>query len=233
MSVLEQEVRLGIAGVLQPEFDERSGYVVPRTEDINLANGAVRLQATYLYADMADSTGLAHSYKDWAVAKVIRCYLNAASRLIKANNGEIRSFDGDRVMGIFIGTNQENDAVRAAMSISWAVSEVIRPALINKWNDLKWTMSHGVGIDNGEALLVRGGVRGNNDIVSIGHAPNLAAKFSEFRDGVQWISIADSVKDKLSNNLLIHNGLSMWAPTWKSVGGRTYQVFQTSYMWTP
>jgi uridylate cyclase len=97
---LKEDVIAGIDGVLAPEWSTRDGQVVPETKDIVLKNGAVKLDATYLYADMADSTGLAQGYKDWAVAKVMRCYLNAATRIIRERGGEIRSFDGDRVMGI-------------------------------------------------------------------------------------------------------------------------------------
>jgi class 3 adenylate cyclase len=124
---------------------------------------------------MADSTGLAQRYKKFAVAKVIRCYLNAATRLIKARGGEIRSFDGDRVMGIFIGDGQPSSAAKAALNLQWKVAEVLRPALKRKWPSFDWTMRQGVGIDKGEATLVRGGVWGTNDIVSIGSAPNIAA----------------------------------------------------------
>lgn len=67
---LADDVRAGIDAVLAPEWVSRDGTVVPETADIALKNGAVRLDATYLYADMADSTGLAQGYKDWAAAKV-------------------------------------------------------------------------------------------------------------------------------------------------------------------
>lgn len=230
---LQDEVRSGIAGVLRPELDVRDGYVVPETDDLNLTNGAVKLQATYLYADLADSTGLAQGYKNWAAAKVIRCYLNAASRLIKARAGEIRSFDGDRVMGIFIGTDQETRAVKAGMNITWAIEKVIQPALDEKWKNFKWKMRHGVGIDTGEALLVRGGVRGSNDIVSIGHAPNVAAKLSE-RRGYSQVFITQAVHDELSDAARYSEREDMWTDLgWEKYGNNSYRVYGTTYMWTP
>ncbi len=115
---LRDDVKTGIDAVLRPEWNTRNGSVVPQTEDISLANGAVKVDATYLYADMADSTGLAQGYHDWAAAKVVRCYLNAAARIIRGRGGEIRGFDGDRVMGIFIGDSKNSDAAKAALNIS-------------------------------------------------------------------------------------------------------------------
>ncbi len=231
---LQDDVKTGVAGVLRPDFDIRNGYVVPETENINLTNGAVRLDATYLYADMADSTTLAQNHYPHVTAKVIRCYLNAASRIIRSRSGEIRSFDGDRVMGIFIGDNKEDRAVRAAMGITWAVSEVINPALKQKWPDLRWTMSHVAGIDSGEALLVRGGVRGSNDIVSIGEAPNVAAKLSELRVGYSTY-ITDNVYGPLSHSSAVdQNGRTMWVRLGaQGYGGKPVIVFATSYRWTP
>jgi uridylate cyclase len=232
---LKTDVIDGVDGVLAPEWRIVDGRVVPNTEDITLKDGAVNLDATYLYADMADSTGLAQAYKSFAVAKVIRCYLNAAARIIGARGGAIRSFDGDRVMGIFIGSSKESDAAKAAMNISWAVIEVINPKLKAKWNDLEWTMDHGVGIDTGEAMLVRGGVYGENDIVSIGSAPNIAAKLSELR-GYSSIYISEAVYNKLSNETkyTIRTGTNMWTKLGtQTYGGKTITYYGSSYSWEP
>lgn len=230
---LEADVRAGVTNVLAPEWNRRNGQVVPKSEDVTLKDGAVDIQATYLYADMADSTGLAQSYKDFAVAKAIRCYLDAASRLIRAAGGEIRSFDGDRVMGIFIGDNKNTNAVRAAMNISWAVEEVIGPALKGKWSDFNWVMRHGVGIDTGAAMIVRGGVRGNNDLVSIGSAPNIAAKLSDKRTG-KSLHISKAVYDDLADLAKYSNGANMWTHLGSEVhGGKTIQTYGSNYRWTP
>lgn len=230
---LQDEVRSGINDVLAPEWSVTQGRKVPETTDIVLKNGAYEIGATYLYADMANSTALAQNYEQFAVAKVIRCYLNAASRIIRAKGGEIRSFDGDRVMGIFIGDSKNNDSVRAAMHISWAVTKVIQPKLEEKWSDLKWKMGHGVGIDTGKAMLVRGGVFGHNDIVSIGGAPNVAAKLSEER-GYSDIYITDPVYSVLDDNAKYSEGSPMWTKLGtKDFGGKRYTYYGTGYWWVP
>ena len=231
---LSRDVEVGIDGVLAPEWSERTGRVVPEAEEITLRDGAVRLQATYLYADMADSTGLAQTYYDWAAAKVIRCYLNAATRLIRARGGAIRSFDGDRVMGIFVGQSANDLAVQAAMNIHWAVREVIQPKLQAKWDGLKWTMDHGIGIDTGEALLVRGGVFGTNDMISVGGAPNVAAKLSDERVNDKYLFISEAVYNSLSESRRLSEGLNMWSATGvKGFGGKYIKTFASNYRWEP
>ncbi|MDT0276268.1 adenylate/guanylate cyclase domain-containing protein [Blastococcus goldschmidtiae] len=180
---LKDDVTKGVNDVLAASWKTENATVVPETEDVALANGAKLLDATYLYADMADSTGLAQGYDSPAVAQVMRAYLNAATRILNAQGGKIRSFDGDRVMAIFIGNAKNTDAATAGLKLNRVLDEIINPALKKKWPSFKWVMTHGVGIDTGQAMIVRGGVRGHNDLVSIGRAPNIAAKLSEVRGG--------------------------------------------------
>jgi adenylate cyclase len=222
---LKEDVANGVDDVLSAVWKTENAQVVPETEDVRLANGAKLLDATYLYADMADSTGLAQGYKNWAVAKVMRTYLNAATRILTAGGGNIRSFDGDRVMAIFIGSAKNSNAVTAGLKLNWALDEVINPAIQAKWADFKWVMTHGVGIDSGEAMIVRGGVRGHNDLVSVGRAPNVAAKLSEVRGGKR-INITSTVYNNLNAGAKIGgNGNNMWT----NMGTTTYGMNKVTY----
>jgi hypothetical protein len=55
---LEREVK----EIFASTWKEREGKVVPDPEGLSLGNDAVKLNATVLYADMADSTDLVDSY---------------------------------------------------------------------------------------------------------------------------------------------------------------------------
>jgi uridylate cyclase len=101
--------------------------VVPNRDDVNLSNGAVRLEAAYLYADLADSTTLARDFDRRTAARAVRSYLRVMSRLIKEHGGAIRSFDGDRVMGIFIGDAKRSNAVKCALKTNWAFLNILGP----------------------------------------------------------------------------------------------------------
>lgn len=168
----------------------RDGQVVPNTEDVALKNGAVKLEATYLYADLAESTLLQKRYKPEFAAKVVRMYLAGASEVIRELGGSIKSFDGDRVMGIFIGSSMRNDAVNAALKINHMVDQMMNPTIKRRLEASKsaqWVVSHGIGIDSGPAFIARAGVHNrsgghnHNDLISIGEAPNIAAKLSGLR----------------------------------------------------
>jgi class 3 adenylate cyclase len=88
-----------IGTIFNATWNIRNGTVVPQTEDVALSNGAVKLDAVLLYADLFHSTELQRQFTNTMVAKVVRAYLSSMSRLIKHWGGAVRSFDGDRVMG--------------------------------------------------------------------------------------------------------------------------------------
>ena len=232
MTAAADKLKADIDEVLGMAWDVREGRVVPETKDISLTDGAVLLDATYVYADMMNSTGLAQNAEREQTAKVIRAYLNAATRILHNNDGAIRSFDGDRVMAIFIGNSKNSSAAKAALQLNWAVRDVIRPAIAATWPSLNWKMEHGVGIDTGQAMLVRGGVRRlDNDIVSVGSAPNVAAKLSELREGPD-LYISSEVYERLNEESKYAKGKDMWRRHGtKSFGGRSVTIYGTSYGW--
>src|ERR1700674_4405221 len=113
MSLLD-DLKADVDGVLTTKWDVRDGEVVPESESVALAGGAVKLSAAMLYSDLADSTALA--MYDWRVAaRVFKAFLVCSSRVILARDGRIRSFDGDRVMGVFIGNYKNTSAAKCAL----------------------------------------------------------------------------------------------------------------------
>lgn len=192
MSKFSDRLNETMSELMTTPWDEEELDEVPRTADVNLSDGAARVDVAYLYADLTDSTLLQKRYKDTFAAKVIRMFLNGSSQIIRKNGGGIKSFDGDRVMGVFTGGQRRNNAANAALKINWLVRQSINPIVAKRLDDTKtkqkWTVRHGVGIDAGEALIVRAGVRNSkgekthNDLISVGRAPNVAAKLSANRD---------------------------------------------------
>lgn len=223
--------------LLTTQFDIRIGTVVPTTDTVKLVDGAVQVKAVFLYADLADSTGLAENHPRETTAKVIRSYLNAATRVIRNRSGEIRSFDGDRVMGIFIGDDAPNRAARAALELKWVVDNIVQRKIASQFKSIQnsgWVMKSGSGLDIGESMLVRGGVRNNNDLISIGDAPNIAAKLSELRKYRTYIT--DQLWDAMSYSTCYSekdgNAQSMWSePRDVKLGDRVVSIRSSSWGW--
>ncbi|MCR6706218.1 MAG: adenylate/guanylate cyclase domain-containing protein [Cellulomonas sp.] len=200
-----------------------------------MKNGGVYLDAVYLYADMADSTGMARRFTSPTAAKIVRAYLASATRVLRDRDGEIRSFDGDRVMAIFVGSDAATRAVRAALELNWVVNNVVRDALnlwLDEYYESDWVLGHRCGIDIGTALIVRAGVRNSNDLVSIGDAPNIAAKLSELSGATTFIT--DRVWDAASYAACFTDHKPMWTDAvWTDLGGgRLEKVRSSSWVWT-
>lgn len=228
-------IESSVNDIIKASWNITNGTVVPETEDIVMKNGGKLIDATYAYADLADSSTIAQSLKKETAAAIIRAFVNSATRIFRNYGGEIRSFDGDRVMAIFIGEKKNWNAVRAALGINWAVEEVIRPAIRDGWSDGAdfYKISHRVGVDTGESLVVRGGARNNNDLISVGGAPNIAAKLSDLKDGYVTY-VTDRVYNDLSDDLLAHEKTGrFWTRLSSSVriGGTSNVVYGSNTYW--
>lgn len=237
---LADDISAAVTSVVSSNWDTRKGTVVPGTDNVKLSNGAVEVDAVYLYADLADSTGLARDFTRTTAAKVIRAYLDATCRVIKARGGQIRSFDGDRVMAVFMGTTKNSDAAKCGLQIHHVVDKIVRPkveANLSSITTKGFQIKHCVGIDSGTALIVRGGVRGHNDLVSIGRAPNVAAKLSDVRNGSYRTYITDAVYKRLLDTSKLGpapDKKPMWAgPYTREVGGETITVYRSNWTWKP
>jgi adenylate cyclase len=181
---LSDDLKQSVDDILAQSWDIRDGTVVPETKDVALAGGGVNLEATILYSDLAESTRLVTDFDGRTAARVMKAFLACSSRIIRTHGGDIRSFDGDRVMGIFIGDSKNTSAANSALKINWAMTEVIRPKVEAKYPILSqrgFTLRHATGVDRSTILAVRGGVHGANDLIWVGRAGAVAAKLSSLR----------------------------------------------------
>ncbi|MEV8627511.1 hypothetical protein [Streptomyces sp. NPDC051079] len=167
-------------------------------------------------------------------AKVVRAFLNCAIRVIRGHGGHIRSFDGDRVMAIYIGERARTRAAISALKIKWAVDNCARPVLEDRFPQLaagSFTLSHGTGIASGRAFLTRAGVRDNNDLISIGRAPNVAAKLSDIKRPPFRTFVTEDVYKKMADDGKFSGSEEMWGEEMREVGGEQIKVYRSSWGW--
>lgn len=234
---MEVELTTAVDSIVKTGWDLRVGQVIPETEDITLGNAGVTLEATVLYADLADSTELA-LYDQEIAAEVCKAYLVGTTRLIKAAGGEIRSFDGDRVMGVFMGKSKNTSAAKAALKINYFFTRVLEPAFLSFYAQLQdspFKFAQSVGIDTGEIRAVRAGIRNSNDLVWVGRAPNIAAKLSSVREPHYSTYITEAVYDKLHDSAKRFDGQDMWERRSWAKGERygTATVYRSSWWLKP
>jgi adenylate cyclase len=225
--------------IVSGTWKRRDGQVVPESEDLALGNEGVDFDATFLYADLANSTELAIQDEKIA-AEIVKAYLMGTTRIIRALGGEIRSFDGDRVMGVFIEGAKNSSAAEAALKINYFFTQILIPAFTKFYTSRTFSLSQSVGVDTSKVMVVRSGIRDNNDLVWIGRAPNVAAKLSALRDGyASYISgaVYNVIVDSSKLSTLPPNpaGTPMWdAKPWlkgKEYGVET--VYVSNWWWTP
>ncbi len=226
------ELATEVAEIFRGSWTKRDGTVVPEAENLNLGNDGVTLAGAVLYADLADSTDLVNNETPEFAAEIYKVYLHCASRIIRDEGGVITAFDGDRVMGVFIGDSKNTSAVRCALKINHAALRIINPAIVNQYPSSSYTARHSVGVDTSSLFVARTGVRGANDLVWVGRAANYAAKLCGLRDGgyASWITkdVYDVMNAKTKTS---KDGRAMWeARTWTA---RSITVYRSSWMWAP
>jgi len=213
-------------------FQQREGRVVPTTADVALKDGAVKIDAAFLYADLAGSANLSKTCPWTTTAKIIRAFLDCATRLIIKHGGHVRSFDGDRVMGVFMGDSKNSSASNCGREIHWAVRKIIQPAALKQFKSIS---DNGIeirnrsGIDVGEVRAVRSGIRDNNDLIWIGKAASFSAKLSDLRDEGYSTYISSRVYSQLNQTAKFDgNGKNMWSSTGFVFAGEGEAVYKSN-----
>lgn len=115
---LRNDLETEVQRIFRSLWSERDGQVVPEAENLKLGNDAVKLTATVLYADMADSTKLVDGYTPQFAAEIYKSFLHCAAKIVRAEGGVITAYDGDRLMAVFIGNMKNTSAARSALSLT-------------------------------------------------------------------------------------------------------------------
>ncbi|SRR6266550_3396563 len=220
-----------VAEIFRNQWTVRDGETVPESEDLGLGNEAVKLDATVLYTDLSESTSLVDKYKPHFAAEVYKAFLHCAARLVRNEGGVITAYDGDRLMGVFIGDSKNTSAARAALRINWAREKVINPAIQKQYPGTAYSLRHVTGVDTSNLFVARTGIRGSNDLVWVGRAANHAAKLTTLTPDYPSRITEDVYNNMLPSAKLSSDGRNMWEQaTWNDMS-RT--VYRSTWMWSP
>ncbi len=226
---LGDDLKTEVANFFSQQWVTRKGQKVPESSELKLANDAVELDATVLYADLTGSTKLVDGYPSHFAAEIYKSYLHCAAKIIRSEGGAITSYDGDRIMAVFIGDAKNTSAARAGLKINYATKNIVNPA-INAQYKTNFQASQTVGIDTSKLFVARTGIRGSNDLVWVGRAANYAAKLTELSsDYPTWITA--SVYKMLRKVTKETKGKSMWeARTWTAMN--KISIYRSNWFWS-
>lgn len=228
---LNDELNAYVQKTVNEQWERRAGQKVPDTDDLPLKNLAVELDATVLYADLASSTKMVKGYNNWFAAEVYKSYLYCAAKIIRARGGIITAYDGDRVMGVFIGDSKNSDAAKCALQINWATKHIVNAKIIEKYPDSNFTLKQRVGIDTSKLFVARTGIVGSNDLVWVGNAANNAAKLAALDPEYPTYITAAVYNMLLETSKFGGNPKrDMW--TNLGTGDMGYQIYGSTFWWT-
>lgn len=207
---LKDELIKKVSQIFSDNWEVNETRNVPDLDDLKLTGNHAKLlkDATVLYADIDGSTAMVDDHPWEMCAEIYESYMRCAATIIRAEGGKIRAYDGDRIMGIFPGSDSHLAAVKAAMKIECAVKEIIQPAISRQYPQERFSLRHVIGIDRSDLHAARIGVRDGNDLVWIGRAANYAAKLTMVSGKPIWVTL--EVWQGLPLNFKGANGKSFW-----------------------
>jgi adenylate cyclase len=232
LATLQSEVY----GVLGIDWELRDANLIPEAEEIAPANGAFKIEATFLYADLADVMMLVEKCSWETTAKIIRAYLQISARLILAEGGTARGAGSHSVMGIFNGETPNTSAVNCARKIDWMVEKVLNPKARTAFRSIqnnKLSIRHCIGIDTSDAWAVRSGAGNHNDLTWIGRAPEFAAQLSGIGKYPYSIYTSRACFTRLADNARDAGEKNIWLEKKIKLGEETYTVYRTNGMLQP
>ena len=227
MALLE-ELNGKIDAYVKQPYEIEETTIVPDTDTAKLTFGNKGLTCEYafLFMDIRKSSQLHEQYGFPKAAKIYQSFHDINVRVIEENSGSVRAFDGDRVMGVFVGASKNSNAVKAAMQIQWAIRNILNPKLQTK-------ITCGGGIDYGKILVTKigkGRNKNNNDLVWIGKADNYASHLAN--EAKNTIIISTNSYDVLVADRKVSDGKNMWQSKVLTLkNGTNVNCYESSYGW--
>lgn len=226
-SIIEQPV----------EQIEVSSDLPPTIEQLEDNNKTYAIMAAILFIDIRKSTMLTENSHAKSMVKIYRSFMRMAVECVRKNGGVTRQFLGDRIMGVFIDSTDENGtitekavdkAINSARSLQTTIDFSLNKYLKSKVNGK--TIDCGIGIDYGKVLVTKVGMYGVEhdegkenevDCVWVGNTTNHASKYSDLAAGGE-IFISETVYVKLTDCYK-----EVWTPVAKYKGTKLYQGYVT------
>ena len=217
---------------LNAQWDIRKCDIVPDSKSIALDNDAGDLEGAVLYADMAGFSELVKQYSKKYAAKMVKVFLYSVCETIRNNGGVITSFDGDRVMAVFVGNRKCSNSAKTALQIKFIVTKINEEIAKECPTDL-FVIDYAVGVDVSNLLVVKTGIWGDNYLAWIGDAANTAAKLSEIRNRAARSFITKRMFERLNDEAKFcirdNDKNCMWSRSEIKILGQT--IYESNWNW--
>ena len=242
---LNKDITDKVKEILEGGYTIEDVSYVPEITNSKLTfnSTGLRFEATTLFIDLRDSTGILNRHNKSTIAKIHKAYLHTTVKIATSLGGEVRSFNGDSVLAFFQGTSKQSlsNAVEAAMKIKYMISNTESGinSLLAKYS----AVDFGIGIDDGKILCAKVGIGGDNntkDLIWIGNAVNKAVVISDNCKSSYHIGISSIVYDNLLDHVKYGTQKDYWGNDTKvdmwtrysiTYNGQTEYFYKTSWHW--
>lgn len=209
----------------------------PTVEQLEDNNKTYSIMAAILFIDIRKSTYLTENSQAKSMVKIYRSFMRMAVDCVRKNGGVTRQFLGDRIMGVFIDSVDEegniseravDKAVNAARSLQTVIDFSLNKHLKSNVNGK--VIECGIGIDYGKVLVTWVGMHGvesddskedEKSCVWVGNTTNYASKYSDIASGGE-IFISENVYKNLSEEYK-----EVWTKSAKYKGTKLFQGYIT------
>lgn len=236
----KEDIIKGVDDFFSGDYDITEGRIIPDVTDLALGKIGKEIELAMLFIDIRESTKIVDSLRRTTAARMYKSFLWGVSKIARLNDGELRSFNGDGVLVAFIGDSKRTNTAKAALQMSWFAQKVLKPKLDAVFQDNQSLhgqdieFDFGIGIDVGKVLVVRGGIRGenNNDLVWVGNATNYAVKLSGLSKDGYHIYISEDIYNNMHKSSKFGGNpeRDMWeSRTWTDVDDTT--IYRSNWTW--
>lgn len=224
------EIESGVRALSASQLEVRQYSEVPSADRIDARMGAAKVDAAVLFVDMKESTSLMSGHVSEFSAKVYKTFLSTTASVVENEGGVVASFSGDRLLAIFTGEMKCSNATRAALRLHSAakrVNQVLAETVAASGYQLNYT----AGVDCGEVIGIRTGIRSGDDVCWVGRCINTAAKLAAFRGRSEKALITSTVFERLHSSSKQGGDppRCMWDPMGFAVDG--FAVYGSSWWW--
>ncbi len=200
--------------IFSQKFEVTTGWSSPSTTDVPFDNTGKKIKLVALFVDIRKSTTLVNTLGlEWS-ARMYKAYVRAVTQIVRARNGRILSFNGDGIVAGFVGSaTAENAAVLSGLNLNWFLGNYLKPTvdplLANVGAPAGLTFDYGIGVDVGDVLVVKAGMRGedNHDLVWAGNPVNYAVKVASQASLPYSLCVSEKVLEAA------HYSLKTYSPT--------------------
>ena len=184
-------------------LETRTSVEIPKTSNDLKYNELVEMNLAMLFVDVKGYTDIVKEENPKKIARIMTLYVTEMGTAIRHHGGTIVSIEGDGLLAAFNeNTKDSKNACEKAVCCAVTMNTLLDYVVNKRLKDIGYnTIACRYGIDYGRIVIKRAGIRGdgNNELLYIGKATNLAVKNSNFAYDKQII-ISQKVFEMLSSH---------------------------------